>query len=374
MMHKPFFKGILLTLFMAGALALAGCESRAPALDDAVPVSQKRSFTTCFGTVKARETYPVRFPFDIEIQEVNVRVGQVLSAGDVLFQADYNSLAAQQAEIDNLLASLEFQKGGYDSGLETLQNEWTVCKAGADHFSAAEIMGLLKSIATTKSRTAKLNEYRLALMEALDRYGLLMHYQDLLSYAMAKDKFYFEQANPLLKQMESQFDARLPGLQAQICESEAKLTQTENDLIPVRKTAQAVHAFLAGQPYGHMKLAQSGKVLLADSSYLVDTIHISPHTPAYADEPVLDLIKMDCLEAVCYVEEQLVKEIQPGASAQLSLYSDSTSIALGTVSFVSQKAIEINGETVVEVVISYEGDGFMPGYNIVAKISPGDSE
>jgi hypothetical protein len=85
-------------------------------------------------------------------------------------------------------------------------------------------------------------------------------------------------------------------------------------------------------------------------------------------------METDSLEAVCYVEEQLVKGIRPGNRAQLTLYTDSTMIALGKVTFVSQKAVEVNGETVVEVAISYENGGFMPGYNIAAKIYPESPE
>jgi hypothetical protein len=36
--------------------------------------------------------------------------------------------------------------------------------------------------------------------------------------------------------------------------------------------------------------------------------------------------------------------------------------------------VEVNGETVVEVVITYENGSFLPGYNITAKIFPESPE
>ena len=88
----------------------------------------------------------------------------------------------------------------------------------------------------------------------------------------------------------------------------------------------------------------------------------------------MSLVSMDSLEVVCYAEEQLAKDIRVGDHAQLSLYSDSTAVALGAVAFISQKAIIVNGETVVEVVIDYDGADFLPGYNVVAKITPGKKD
>jgi multidrug resistance efflux pump len=368
-MYKYVFKGVLLALFAVCVFMLTGCEDR-PASDTAtVPVPEKSPYINCFGTIVARETYPVYFPFSLEISKVEVRNGQAVSADDVLFHVDYESLLKEQTIIHQELSSRQFRKSGYEEDLSKLKQELAACTLGVKEFKAEEMMDLLKAIAANKTSTAKFNKSRLTLIKSLDRFGLIQYYQDLLNCAISRDKFYYEQANPLLMQIDSQFDSKLPELAAQLDEKSAQLNQIENEIILAQAKADTINAFLSGQTCRHVKLSKNGNVCLADSGFLVDTINISQNTTAPADQPVIEMMLTDSLEAVCLVEEQLVKGIRPGDRAQLSLYTDNTAVALGTVSFVSQKAVEVNGETVVEVVISYDNSIYLPGYNIVAKIS-----
>lgn len=372
--HKPVFKGILLALFTACIFMLSGCGEKPTAGTAPSPIAEKNPYITCFGTISARITCPVRFPFSLEVGKVDVRSGQAVSANDVLFQAELERLLEEQTLINQNVLSLRFQKSGYEQDIQKLQGDLAACTLGADEFKPEEMMELLKNIAQSKSSTVKFSSSRLALIKSLQRFGLLAHYQELLGFALSGDKFYREQANPLLMQLDSQFDSQLPALQALLDAKTAQLNQTENEIIPAQTKADAVNAFLSGQTVMHMKLEKNGNVCLADSGYLVDTVYVSQYSSAPADQPVISLMETDSLEAVCYVEEQLVKGIRPGSRAQISLYTDSTLVALGKVSFVSQKAVEVNGETVVEVVITYENGSFLPGYNITAKIFPESPE
>lgn len=372
--NKPVIKYVLLALFTAGIFMLTGCGERPAAGTVIAPVPEKNPYITCFGLIAARVTYPVCFPFGLEVENVDVRSGQAVSADEVLFQADYERLLEEQTLINQNALSLSFQKSGFEKEINKLQDDLAACTLGAYEFKPEEMMELLKAIAAGKNSISKFGGSRLALILALQRFGLLAHYQELLSFALSGDKFYREQANPLLMQLDSQFDSQLPALAAQLDVKQALLNQTENEIMPAQSKADAVNAFLSGQAFSHMKLEKNGNVCLADSGYMVDTVYVLPNTSAPADRPVISLIVTDSLEAVCFVEEQLVKGIRPGDNAQLSLYTDSTVVALGKVSFVSQKAVEVNGETVVEVVITYENGSFLPGYNIVAKIFPESPE
>lgn len=373
-MYKSCFKYVLLALIAIGVFMLTGCGEKPAADTAAAPVPEKNPYITCFGTIMARETCPIIFPFNLHIGKVEARSGQAVSIGDVLFQADPQSLLDEQTVINQDVLSLQYQKSGVEEELAKLQKELAVCTLGAKEFDVKEMMGLIKAIASNKASTAKLTSSRLALINALERFGLIQYYQELQSIAMSRDKFYWEQANPLLMQLDCQFDTNLPVLSAQIDEKTALVHQTESKIILAQAKADAVSAFLSGQAYHHVKFFKNGNVSLADSGYLVDTVHILPNTLAPADMPVASLLLQESLEAVCFVEEQLIKGIKPGNRAQISLYTDSTVIALGTVSFVSQKAVEVNGETAVEVVISYESGIFLPGYNITAKIFTKSSE
>ena len=117
-------------------------------------------------------------------------------------------------------------------------------------------------------------------------------------------------------------------------------------------------------------MGENGAVMLANDGWMVDNILVAPDASLPADGPILRLIRMDSLEAVCYVEEQLIGGIRVGDPVQLTLYADSKVIHLGSVVYIAQKAAERNGETMVELIVDVRGEGFLPGYNVVARIAP----
>jgi multidrug resistance efflux pump len=370
-------KIMILVLCALWASALGGCtdnpdEGAAPA-----QAAEKNTFTTCFGTVNWRESQALSFPFDIHIRGIEARNGQIVSAGDILFHVDYDELTAQKAALENALESLQFVKDGYEAERTLLQSQADRLKnAGPDPYSVRSAQIDLED---AQNRLDDLNAEYTALVELYDTYPSLypaLEMRNNLEAAAIKLRDQESVVKKCRLSLEKAQDNRTVGeeiarIRAQTGAKSAQIIQTDSEIPHAEKNVNTIKAIIAGQAYKNSKLIENGAVCIADNGYLIDNIYAAPNSVVRANEPVLNLVSLDSLEAVCYVEEQLVKNIRTGDAAQLSLYSDSTVIELGTVAFISRKAIVLNGETVVEVIIDYEGDNFLPGYNVVARITPG---
>lgn len=372
--HNQLTAKTTAVILCALCVLLSGC-SQKPSEDAAsVQPSEKSSVITCFGTVGWRESRTLQLPFDVQLLRVEARNGQLISKQDVLFYIDYDEVLAQKTSLENQLRGLLATKNSYESDMTALQAQLMTYQDGVTNFDGHQVMEQLRTIAKNKGSTSKYNAARLTLLEGLRRFGLLDHYDPLLSYATAKDKFYYEKANPLLERIDQNFDTQLLQTQAQVNEKSSQLIQTDAEILRAQTDVDSINEFLAAQGYKNLNLSENGAVTIAEEGYMVDTIIVGPHDFVRANEPILSMINMDSMEIVCYVEEQLVRDIQVGNTVQLSLYSNSAVVEIGSVVYVSQKAILLNGETVVEVVMGYDGDAFLPGYNIVARIAPEKSK
>jgi multidrug efflux pump subunit AcrA (membrane-fusion protein) len=359
---------------LACLLALSGCEGSGDPAAVSTPQSENNVWSTCFGTACCREGRTLRFPFDVSIESVSAREGQIAAAGDALFMVDDDDLLLQKRALASELDALESEKAACEQELALLDSQRTKVQAGVSEFDPERIMSLIKSIARNKNITSKRDQYRLELIDTLDRFGLIEYYDELLDYAASSDKFYYEKANPLLERIDRDLDAELRRLEAERYRTEAQRKRAVEAATPVWQKLSAINTLLSGAAYESVKLNPDGEIVLANSGYMIDTIYISSDERAASDAPILRLADMRAMEVICYVEEQLIGDIRVGDSAQMSLYADSSVVELGTVTFVARKATTHNGETVVELVIGCEGDHFPPGYNVVAKILPQQSD
>lgn len=216
--------------------------------------------------------------------------------------------------------------------------------------------------------------------------GTLAYYRDTpinaLTDGMAeallmKEGYAFKEGETLLKLTKEVQEAGAEkaytlSAGARIDAKTALVRETENQILQLREKLDIMKRVIKGELYSHLRMDETGTVRAAEDGFLADKVMEAGKERIKANEPLLVLASLNSLEAVCYAEEQLARHIRPGDKAQVSLYSDTTAIALGQVAYVSQKAVVQNGETMIEVVIEYEDEGrkLLPGYNIVAKITP----
>ncbi len=380
--HRFTAKMITILLCGMGMLVLPGCTGNAGESAQPVQAPEKGTFLTCFGTVHWKESQVLSFPFDLPIRGIEVRNGQIVSPQEILFHIDYDELIAQKAGLENTLKSLQFMKSSYKNELALWENqEDDPESAEPDPYSVRSAQVDLES---AQNKLEDLNAEYLALAAMYEKYPSLYSPLEMktgleaASVKLRDQELAVEKCRINLEKVQDSDDQTPDGeharIQAQRDLKSAQILQTDAEILHAEKNADILKAIVAGQIYQNVKFIENGDVCITESGYLIDDIYAAPNRAVPANEPVMSLVSMDSLEVVCYAEEQLAKDIRVGDHAQLSLYSDSTAVALGAVAFISQKAIIVNGETVVEVVIDYDGADFLPGYNVVAKITPGKKD
>ena len=216
--------------------------------------------------------------------------------------------------------------------------------------------------------------------------GTLSYYRDTAITAQTdgiaealfmKEGYAFKEGETLLKLVGEVPEAEAGkaytlSARARIDAKTALIRETENQILQFKEKLDIIKRVMNNQSFSHLRMDETGTVRAEEDGFLADKVMEAGKGIIKANEPLLELASLNSLEAVCYAEEQLARHIRSGDTAQVSLYSDTTAIVLGQVAFVSQKAVVQNGETVVEVVIKYgdEDRKLLPGYNVVAKITP----
>jgi multidrug resistance efflux pump len=369
-LFKALGKKMVIILFcFICVFIFSGCRQ-----NDADSVSQvteeKNPAVTCFGTVSWRESCIVSLPFEIYAKNITARPGQILTAGDTLMSIDEDALILQCESLKKELDILELKKVSYENELEAMQNRHEILTKAVDEFSAESVMEILQSLSENRYTTSKRNEYRMELIDYLGIFDLLDYYDELNGYALSSDKFYIKTFNPRLETLDKSFDEQLYENAAQIGMKSAMINELGIDISILEDKIEQISGLLENKMISALLYAEKGTLFFAQDGYMIDDIKVSPNSMYEPDLPLIGLIKMDSLEVTCYLEEQLVGDISLGDEVILHLYADNTVLEMGTVDFISQKALSVNGETMAEIIISYEGDSFLPGYNIVAKIKP----
>ena len=367
---KTFGKKTVIILFcLICVFIFSGCRNNDAEFTSQV-TEEKNQAVTCFGTVSWRESCSISLPFEIDVKKIMARPGQILAAGDALMSIDEDALITQSESLKKELVTLELKKVSYENELEVMQNRHDTLKKAVDEFSTESVMEILRSLSENRYTTSKRNECRMELIDYLKQFGLLDYYDELNGYALSSDKFYIKTFNPTLETLDQNFDEQLYENEAQIGMKSAMINELDIEISILEDKIEKISEALANQTQNELIYAEKGTLFFAQDGYMIDDIKVSPNSMYEPCLPLIGLIKMDSLEVTCYLEEQLAGDIGLGDSVILYLYADNTILEMGTVVFISQKAVSVNGETMVEIIISYEGGSFLPGYNIVAKIKP----
>jgi multidrug resistance efflux pump len=153
------------------------------------------------------------------------------------------------------------------------------------------------------------------------------------------------------------------------------LTRTEG--ISLYETQREKAGFLRSElAYLREKLApgflSGDRVVCPLENAVVSDITCRPGDPVDAETRILSILNLDTLMVEADVPEDFIRDVRPQAAARIVPLADPQREYRGRVTFVSQAAVEKNGETVIPVYIAIEQpDGFLkPSYNVDVSIEP----
>lgn len=350
-------------------LLLSGCQTSQTASQPTGQTEEsKPAAITLYGTTVASRQQHLILPCDAVFVTWLARDGQKLAPNDTVFAIDRaqwvrqsdQQKSRQQAMAANLVV-LQDQIDLFDLQVERWQQ--------ASQADLENGLTVLEKLVRTTSQTRR-NSYELeffAFLTAID--GLSLH-QNLVN--LTRDGAQVKNlARPILAQWfaELQTSADQAIMQAKVLQQQRLAGQAE--LTAIAGQLAVFEDWLSGeiqQDLGY--LDKDGRFVYTGSACLLEQGVVQDGTILQAGQPVASFVSLPVSTVSVPVDEQLIPQVAIGATVQLSPLYDRTVVWIGRVTFISEKAVIINGETVIPVLVSTDDELPGPGYTIIAKILP----
>lgn len=359
----------LILLLMA---ILPGCghtgRQTAETADDSAADPSAPSAITAFGTVRCAERRALILPADLRLTCWLAVEGQALSPGDPVLQIDLRALSEAEASCALRIQAAEAALACIQARISKGEADLAVLRQAAE-LDPEDGLAILEQLARAQTRTGK-DRQENALLDYLSQAGSLPLYAQLANLA-ADARNVRDNARPILLQMIAGRAAEAGNLAIEQEDRLRQLLECQAGLGNLQQEQAALLKIRRGDLISDLGAFNSdGQLICRSRAWLLDATVPGPGEFCPGGAAIAWFCSLPARTALIQVDEQLITGVQPGATVQLSPLYDKTTIWLGTVSFISAKAVIINGETVIPVLVSTDEDLPGPGYTLAARILP----
>lgn len=349
-------KKLVITVCLLGMiLFVVGCEQKnaentmAQQQDQNQPKTPIQQTVQAFGAVKTKQVRGIMVDLPASIENVHVQAGQKVKKGDTLITLSLKEIEEQIKEKEDSLkvAKLELQKLLEDVGSET--NE--------EIDNKPEIMQAKNNMERNQIEYEKLEK-------DLQNKGTILK-QGAISQSDFNDfKIIVEQ-----KQKEIENDKiKLEDLK------DKQRISNNKDALDVKIKKQNIASLEYQLQTLKDKIAESGikgnKIICDISNGVIEKINNAAGDRLSGEKQIMSILDLDTLIVQANVPEDFIKDISIGSKAVITPLANPDKEYQGTVSGISNMAVQENGETVVpvEIAITAADEFLLPNFNINIKI------
>jgi len=348
-------KKVLTVICLAALILLAaGCSNKADVDASAQPEQEQtgtpsQQTVQAFGVVKTKQVNGIMLDLPASIAKVHVQEGQRVKKGDVLITLSLKEIEEQikQKEDSLRVAELELQKllegmGGNSSG--NIDNEPEIIQARNNlHNIQVQYDNMEKDL---NNRAAMLNKGAISQKE-FDDFKVSLE-QKKKELENEKVKLEDLKNNKLISDKKTELDVKIKNQNIASLKSQL---QTLKD-----------------------KIAESGikgnEIICDIPNGVIEQINNAAGDRLNAEKQVMSILDLDTLIVQANVTEDFIKDIKIGSKAIINPLANLDKEYEGTVSRISNMAVQENGETVVpvEITITEVDDFLLPNFNTNIKI------
>lgn len=346
-------KTLIAVCLLTAILFTAGCGKK-DAKDAMAQQEQEQSkaptqqTVQAFGVVKTKQVKGIMVDLPASIAKVHVQEGQRVKKGDVLITLNLKEIEEQIKEKEDSLkiAELELQKLLEDIGdnNKNIDYEPEIIQARNDlEKGQIEYEKLEKDL---KNKEAMLKEGAIPQSEYDDSKAILEQKQKELE----NDKIRLEDLRNKQRASNNK-DALDIKIKEQNITSQKSQLQTLKD-----------------------KIAESGikgnEIICDVSNGVIEKINNAAGDRLNAEKQIMSILDLDTLIIQAKVAEDFIKDIKVGSKAIISPLANPDKEYEGTISRISNMAVQENGETVVpvEITLTKLDDSLLPNFNINIKV------
>lgn len=302
-----------------------------------------------FGVVKTKQVKGIMVDLPATIEKVHVQEGQSVKKGDVLITLSLKEIEEQIKEKEDSLkiAKLELEKLLEDVGDRNNEN--------IDY--EPEIIQAKNNLEKVQIEYDKL-EKDLKNKEAMLAKGGIPQNE-------------FDESKVILEQKQKEIEndkIRLEDLKNKQRISNNKsaldIKIKEQNIVSLKSQLQTLKD----------KIAQSGikgnEIICDIPNGVIEKINNSAGDRLNAEKQIMSILDLDTLIVQANVAEDFIKDIKVGSKAVINPLANPEKEYEGTISRISNMAVQDNGETVVpvEITITETDESLLPNFNINIKI------
>jgi multidrug resistance efflux pump len=302
-----------------------------------------------FGIVKTKQIQGIMVDLPASIVKVHVQEGQKVKKGDVLITLSLKEIEEQIKEKEDSLkvAQLELQKLLEDMGDESNRN--------IDY--EPEILQANNNLKKNQIEYEKA-EKDLKNKEAMLKNGALSQNE------FDDSKIVFEQ-----KQNEIENEK----IKLEDLKNKQRISNNK-DALDIKIKEQNITSLKSQLQTLKDKIAESGikgnEIICDISNGVIEKINNSSGDRLNAEKQIMSILDLDTLIVQANVAEDFIKDVKVGSKAIINPLADTAKEYEGTISRISNMALQENGETVVpvEITITKVDDSLLPNFNMNIKI------
>lgn len=347
-------KILTIVCLMAILLSTVGCQKK-EAVDASAQQEQEQSkapvqqTVQAFGVVKTKQVKGIMVDLPASIEKVHVQAGQRVKKGDVLITLSLKEIEEQIKEKEDSMkvAQLELQKLLEDVGDNNNEN--------IDY--EPEIIQAKNSLEKEQIEYNKL-EKDFKNKEAMLKSGAIPQNE-------------FDESKALLEQRQKEIENDKIALED--LKNKQRISNNKNALdIEIKK--QNIASLKSQLQTLKDKIAQSGikgnEIICDIPNGVIEKINNAAGDRLDAEKQIMSILDLDTLIVQANVAEDFIKDIKVGSKAMINPLANPDKEYEGTVSRISNMAVEENGETVVpvEITINKVDDSLLPNFNMNIKI------
>lgn len=302
-----------------------------------------------FGTVKTKQIKGIMLDLPASIEKIHVQEGQKVKKGDVLITLSLKEIEEQIKEKEDSLkiAELELEKLLEDMGDKNNENI-------DDEPEMIQANNALEKIQI---------EYETLEKDFKNKETMLK------SGAIPQNEF--DDSKAALEQKQREIENEKIKLQ----DLKNKLRISNNkDALDIKIKKQNIASLKSQLQTLKDKIAESGiqgnEIICNISNGVIEKINNAAGDRLNAEKQILSILDLDTLIVQANVAEDFIKDIKVGSKAIINPLANPDKEYEGTISRISNMAVQENGETVVpvEITLTEVDDSLLPNFNMNIKI------
>lgn len=369
-------KNAIILMLILILMLTASCGKKPQDKTVTAPIAKVKQTVDAFGVIKVKDQENITIDFAATVKNIYVKEGQWVKKGDPLVQLDVSDYLAQVsskasevriAQLD-LLRTKNTNRGDI-AEIKSIQKDLSIKLKYLKSNNDPDMQKALGSIVMAKAIYTKALQ-DLAIKQALYKENAISKTEiDDFNTTVEAKKRDLNDAKSTLENIKYSKQKEIDQLQTSLTQ---KLSlQDGSSQSQIEKINQMqTELTLAKEKLNKNFLKENNIICNVPNGVVFDVGYVAGDIVGQSKK-VLSILNLDSMVVAANVPEEFIKDVKLGAEVSFSPQADKTKVYKGKVTYISNNAITVNGETDVPVEISIiNRDAFLlPNFNVDLKIS-----